>query len=605
MQSITIVNWILFAGGALLVVGILSSLVARRFGAPLLLVFLAFGMLLGEDGPGGIVFDDYGMTYLIGSFALAVILFDGGMRTRLSAFQGVLGPSVVLSSLGVLITALLVGAFAVPLLGLSFTEGLLAGAMVAPTDAAAVFFLLRAGGLHLHRRVGSTLEIESGTNDPMAVLLTVVLVEYLAEASASAPGFFLLLTLVENGLIGTLIGVVGGYVIVTLLNRVDLPAGLHPLFAVACGVTLFALTQLLDGSGFLAVYIAGLVVGNRRVRAFASIISFHDAATWLVQILMFVALGLLVTPHELVRAVLPGLAISLFLILIARPLAVFVSLAPFRFSLNERLFISWVGLRGAVSIFLAAIPTLAGLPNGQVYFNIAFVVVVSSLVIQGWTLTPLARRLGLALPRGRPEVSRVEIDLPGQQEHEMVGYYIEEGSAVLQPGASPRWARPVFVVREDRILDAPAAGALKPGDYGYFLAPPERVRELDRIFAVESETGEHASFPLRVSVQLGALSDLYGLDVEDELRDRTVAEHFATEMDDEPAPGDRLSIGPAMLVVRQVADGRVTEAELELPYNGASGDEGEPSAGPDRFDRALAWARTTVRAFEARVFNRR
>ncbi len=602
MQSITIINWILLAGAALVVVGILSSLVARRFGAPLLLVFLGIGMLLGEDGPGGIAFNDYALTYLIGSFALAIILFDGGLRTRISAFEGVLAPSVVLSSAGVLITALLVALFAAPLLGISFPEGLLIGSMIAATDAAAVFFLLRAGGLHLHRRVGATLEVESGTNDPTAVLLTIVLVQYLAEAGSN-PGLYLIVTLLKHGVLGALIGVGGGYAVVSLLNRVELPAGLHPLFAVSCAVTIFALAQVMDGSGFLAVYLAGLVVGNRRVRAFASITAFHDAATWLVQILMFVVLGLLVTPSALVQVIVPGLLVSLFLMLLARPVAVFLSLAPFHFSFNERLFVSWVGLRGAVSIFLAAIPTLAGLPHGDLFFNIAFIVVVVSLIVQGWTLTPLARRLGLALPRTRPDISRVEIDLPGQQEHEMVGYYIEEGSAVLQPGASPRWARPVFVVRDDRILEPAIAKGLKPGDYGYFLAPPERVRELDRLFAVESDTGEHANFPLRAGVQLGVLSDLYGLDVDAELRDRTVAEHFDTEMDDDPAPGDKLSLGPAMLVVRVVQDARVIEAELELAY-GESNGEGEPAAGPDRFDRALRKARTALRVFEARFFNR-
>ncbi len=601
MQSITIVNWILFAVSALMVAGILSSLVARRFGAPLLLVFLGIGMLLGVDGPGGIAFSDFGLTYLIGSFALAVILFDGGLRTRLSAFQGVLAPSIVLASVAVFLTSLMVACFAVPLFGLSFPQGLLLGAMIAPTDAAAVFFLLRAGGLHLQRRVGATLEIESGTNDPTAVILTIVLVEYLVE-SGSNPGFQIVLTLLEHGVLGALIGVAGGYATVALLNRVDLPAGLHPLLAIACGVTVFALTQVSNGSGFLAVYIAGLMVGNRPVRAFASITAFHDAATWLVQILMFIVLGLLVTPSELVKALVPGLMVAAFLMLIARPLAVFASLAPFRFSFNERVFISWVGLRGAVSIFLAAVPTLAGLPNAPLYFNIAFIVVVVSLVVQGWTLTPLARRLGLALPEARPEVHRIEIDLPGQQEHEMVGYYIEEGSAVLAPGASPRWARPVFVVREDRILEPATAGPLKPGDYGYFLAQPERVRELDRIFSVSSDTGEHANFPLTASAKLSILSDLYSLDAEDELRDRTVAEHFASEMDNVPAPGDRLALGPAVLVVRAVKDGRVSEAELELPYATAGNGSARE---PDGFDRALAKARNALRAFEARFFNRR
>ncbi len=602
MQSITLINWILFAGSALVVAGILSSLVARRFGAPLLLVFLGIGMLIGEDGPGGLAFSDFSMTYLIGSFALAIILFDGGLRTRLSQFEGVLAPSAVLATAGVVVTALLIAALAMPLLNLNFPEALLIGAMIAPTDAAAVFFLLRAGGLHLHRRVGATLEVESGTNDPVAVLLTIVLVEYLAEAGGAAPGFYIIGTMIWHGVLGGLIGVAGGFLLVWLLNRLDLPAGLHPLLAVACAVTIFAFAQVMHSSGFLAVYVAGLVVGNRRVRAFASITAFHDAATWLVQILMFVVLGLLVTPSNLVDMLVPGIIISVFLMLVARPIAVFLSLQPFRFSVNERLFVSWVGLRGAVSIFLAAIPTLAGLPHDDLYFNIAFIVVVISLIVQGWTLTPFARRLGLALPQTRPDVSRVEIDLPGQQEHEMVGYYIEEGSAaVLSPGASPRWARPVFVVRDDRILEPGMAGGLKPGDYGYFLAPPERVRELDRIFAVSSDTGEHANFPLRSGVQLGILSDLYSLDVEDELRDRTVAEHFDTEMDDEPAPGDKLSLGPAMLVVRSVKDGRVNEAELEL----ATGTADEATPEPDRFDRLLRQARTGMRRLEGRLFNRR
>lgn len=602
MQSITLINWILFAGSALLVAGILSSLIAQRFGAPLLLVFLSIGMLIGEDGPGGVAFSDFSMTYLIGSFALAIILFDGGLRTRLSQFEGVLAPSAVLATAGVVCTALLIAALAMPLLDLSFPEALLIGAMIAPTDAAAVFFLLRSGGLHLHRRVGATLEVESGTNDPVAVLLTVVLVEYLAESGVTSPGAYIIGTLIWHGVIGGLIGLAGGYGLVWLLNRVTLPPGLHPLLAIACAVTIFALAQVVHSSGFLAVYIAGLVVGNRRVRAFASITDFHDAATWLVQILVFVVLGLLVTPSNLITVAVPGIIIALFLMLIARPVAVFLSLQPFRFSVNERLFVSWVGLRGAVSIFLAAIPTLAGLPHGDLYFNIAFIVVVISLIVQGWTITPFARRLGLALPQTRPDVSRFEIDLPGQQEHEMVGYYIAEGAAVLSPGASPRWARPVFVVRDDRILEPGVAGALQPGDYGYFLAPPERVRELDRIFAVSRDTGEHANFPLRSGVQLGVLSDLYGLDVEEELRERTVAEHFDTEMDDVPTSGDKLSLGPAMLVVRTVKDGRVAEAELELA-TGASVDE--PPAAPDRFDRFLRKARSALRRLEAKLFNRR
>ncbi|MFC5068833.1 potassium/proton antiporter [Flaviflagellibacter deserti] len=600
MQSIAIINLVLLAGSALLAIGILSSLVAQRFGAPLLLVFLLIGVFIGEDGPGGVHFNDYRTTYLIGSFALAVILFDGGLRTRLSTFRGVLAPSILLATLGVIITALVVSALVMPLLGMTFSQALLVGAMVAPTDAAAVFFLLRAGGLQLQRHVGSTLEIESGTNDPVAVLLTIVLVEVLLSG-ARTPVVELIAMMVQHGVLGAIGGAVGGFVIVWVLNRVELPTGLHPIFSIAVAVVTFAATQVLHGSGFLAVYVAGLIVGNRRVRAFASIISFHDAATWLVQILMFIVLGLLVTPSRLVDAIIPGLAVSFFLMFVARPVAVFLCLGPYKFAVNERIFVSWVGLRGAVSIFLAAIPTLAGLPNGEIYFNIAFITVVVSLVVQGWTLTPLARRLGLALPQARRDVSRVEIDLPGQQEHEMVGYHIAEGSAVLEPGASPRWARPVFVVREDRILEPAMAGPLQPGDYGYFLAPPERVRELDRLFTPgERDTGEHSNFPLRAGVQLSVLSDLYGLDVDSELGERTVADHFAEELENEPTPGDRLSLGMATLVVHTVRDGRVAEAELEI------GDRaGDSDIKPDSLDLALSALARRFRVLERRIFNRR
>jgi cell volume regulation protein A len=600
MQSIHTINLVLLAGSALIVAGILSSLVAQRFGAPLLLVFLGIGMLIGEDGPGGVAFGDYSTAYMIGSVALAVILFDGGLRTRLSSFQGVFAPSVLLASGGVLATALAVSLLAMPLLGLSFAGAFLVGAILAPTDAAAVFLLLRAGGLQLYRRVGSTLEIESGTNDPVAVLLTVVLVEYMT-GPGSMPGFELFGMLVKHGFLGALIGTGGGLVLVLLLNRVDLPAGLHPLLAVGCALAIFALTQVLDGSGFLAVYLAGLVVGNSRVRAFASITAFHDAATWLVQIVMFVVLGLLVTPSDLLHAAVPGLIIAFFLMFVARPLSVFLCLAPFGYSLSERLFVSWVGLRGAVSIFLAAIPTLAALPDGSVYFNVAFIAVVTSLIVQGWTLTPLARRLELALPNTRPVVTRVEIDLPGQQEHEMVGYHIDPGSAVLNPGASPRWARPVFVVRDDRILEPTIAGALRPGDYAYFLAPPERVRELDRIFAAEeAEFDIGTYFPLRGGVQLQALSALYDLHVGKELGERTVAEHFAIEMEGEPAPGNRISLGPAMLVVRTVTEGRVTEANLVI--GGMADDEPPVSEGTLR-TAILARARQQIMGL-GRVLNR-
>ncbi len=391
MASIGFVDTVLMFGALLIAIGILSSLVATRFGAPLLLVFLVIGMLVGEDGPGGLAFGDYQLTYLIGSVSLAIILFDGGLRTRVRAARGAFRPAVLLATVGVLVTTGLTGLVAVYLLKLSLLQGLLVGATIASTDAAAVFFLLRAGGMQLKRRVGATLEIESGTNDPIALFLVLFLTEAVLSGG-SGLGWPLLGDLAGQAAIGGVIGVGGGLAIAWCLNKLDLPSGLHPPFVVTMAVLIYGVSANLHGSGFLAVYLAGLVVGNRPVRAFPAVLSFHDAATWLCQIVMFLVLGLLVSPERLIDVLVPALGVAAFLIVFGRPLAVWLCLTPFGFSRREKLFVSWVGLRGAVSIFLAAVPTLAGVPHADVYFNIAFVVVLVSLIVQGWTIT--TRRAG-------------------------------------------------------------------------------------------------------------------------------------------------------------------------------------------------------------------
>ena len=576
MDSIGIVNLALMFGALVVVVGIGSSLIASRFGAPLLLVFLLIGMLAGEDGPGGLAFDDYETTYFVGSLALAIILFDGGLRTNIATLRRVIVPAGVLATVGVVITAALTGLFATVLLGLQPLEGLLIGAMVASTDAAAVFFLLRAGGLHLRRRVGTTLEVESGTNDPAAVFLTVVLVQ-LILAGTHSPGWAVLGSLASQGLIGAAVGVSGGFAVWWILNRVTMPAGLHPLFVVASAVLIFGLAANLQGSGFLAVYLAGLVLGNRPVRAFPSILSFHDAATWLVQLVMFIVLGLLVTPSTLFQYAVPGLAIATFLIFLGRPAAVWLCLTPFRFTASEKLFVSWVGLRGAVSIFLAAIPTLSGLPNGAMYFNIAFFVVLVSLVVQGWTLTWTAARLGVALPHSAPEPRRVEIDLPGQLEFEMVGYPVLEDSPILRRSGLPSWVRPVFVVRNNDVLSPEQAGALRGGDYGYFLVSPKRVLRLDALFAPR-EPGPEARppglFSFKGDVRLAEVASLYGLELPEDLRELTIAEAFAERFESQLEPGATVEFGPAALVAQETDGDLLLSAWLEID----DGADGAPAA---------------------------
>src|SRR3981081_2138922 len=398
MSSLDSVSIAILLGAVLVMAGILSSLLALRFGAPLLLVFLLIGMLAGDSGPGQLRFDDVRSTYLVGSVALALILFDVVFKTRFQSIRAVLAPSMALATIGVLLTALITAPVAKYALDLNWTEALLMGAVVASTDAAAVFLLVHTQGLRLRPRVGAALEAESGTNDPFAVFLTLMLVELISVGESSA--WHVALEFGREAGLGAIVGVIGGGLGVVALQRgVALPQGLHAPFVATAALVIFGAAQIAHASGFLAVYLAGIIIGNRPTRAHNSVVTFLDAATWLAQIVMFVLLGLLVSPQRLVSSIVPAVLVALVLMLVARPLAVFLCLAPFRFNWREKLFIAWTGLRGAVAIFLASIPMLVDLSKSYLYFDVAFVVVIISLLLQGWTLAPAARRLHVALPR--------------------------------------------------------------------------------------------------------------------------------------------------------------------------------------------------------------
>ncbi len=408
------VNQLILFGGLLALAAIVLT-AASRSGAPLLLVFLGVGMLAGEDGIGGVRFDDFELSFFVGNLALAVILFDGGLRTRYESFRAGLWPAVSLATVGVVVTAGVTGFIAARLLDLPLLEGLLIGAIVGSTDAAAVFALLHTRGMQLKQRVAATLEIESGSNDPMAVFLTVVLIELLLAGKTTLDATVLASFVQQMGL-GALLGIAAGHALAWLIDRLNLvAAGLYPLLALSGGLLTFGLTGLLGGSGFLAVYLAGLTLGNRRPRGELYILRVHDGLAWLAQLAMFLLLGLLATPTRLLEVAVTGLVVALALMLVARPLAVLLCLAPFRLPWREQVFIAWVGLRGAVPIVLTVFPLFAGLENAYLYFNIAFFVVLVSLVVQGWTIAPLARLLGLEAPPLSEPVQRLEIDYPGAQ----------------------------------------------------------------------------------------------------------------------------------------------------------------------------------------------
>src|SRR6267142_1954520 len=564
MASLDSVSIAILLGAVLVMAGILSSLLALRFGAPLLLVFLFIGMLAGDSGPGQVRFDDVRTTYLVGSVALALILFDGGLKTRFQSIRAVLAPSMALATVGVLLTALITAPVAKYALDLNWTEALLVGGVVASTDAAAVFLLVHAQGLRLRPRVGATLEVESGTNDPFAVFLTLMLVELISIGESST-----LHVALEFGREAVL-GVIGGRLVVLALNRVALPQGLHAPFVATAALVIFGAAQIAHASGFLAVYLAGIIIGNRPTRAHNSVVTFLDAATWLAQIVMFVLLGLLVSPQRLVSSVTPAVIVALVLMLVVRPLAVFLCLAPFRFSWREKTFIAWTGLRGAVAIFLASIPMLVGLSKAYLYFDVAFVVVVISLLLQGWTLGPAARWLHVALPRVDRGPRRVELDLPGQLEQQLVGYPVRAKSLYFRRGLIPSCSKPTLVIRDQRILSPAEADPVAAGDYIYLLAPPEKAESLDRFFVdmlPSSAPDPHllGDFVVSGEIKLGDIAMAYGVSVDLEQSELTLADYFDVHLDHAPKEGATLELDSIVLVARSLSGGRVGIVGLRLP----------------------------------------
>ncbi len=568
MASLDSVSIAVFLGAILVMAGILSSLLALRFGAPLLLVFLLIGMLAGDSGPGGVQFDDVRSTYLVGSVALALILFDGGLKTRFQSIRTVLAPSMVLATAGVLLTALITAPVAKYALDLNWGESLLVGAVVASTDAAAVFLLVHTQGLRLRPRVGATLEAESGTNDPFAIFLTLMLVEFISSGESSFA--HIAIEFAREAVLGVVVGVIGGRLVVVALNRVALPQGLHAPFVATAALVIFGAAQIAHGSGFLAVYLAGIIIGNRPTRAHNSVVTFLDAATWLAQIVMFVLLGLLVSPHRLLSSAGAAIVVAFALMLVARPVAVFLCLAPFKFNWREKIFIAWTGLRGAVAIFLASIPMLVGQSKAYLYFDVAFVVVFISLLLQGWTLAPAARRLHVALPRAERGPRRVELDLPGQLEQQLVGYPVRAKSLYFRRGLIPSWSKPTLVIRDQRILTPAEADPVAAGDYIYLLAPPEKAEALDRFFvemAPSSAPDPHLLGDFMVSGEhtLGELAEIYGVAVGEDQAKLTLADYFDIHLDRAPKEGAELVLDPIVLVARSIGGGRVNVVGLRLP----------------------------------------
>ena len=560
----------------MLLISILASSFTVRFGLPLLLVFLGIGMLAGEDGLGRLGFDNPNLAFFVGNLALAVILLDGGMQTKASTFRVALWPSLSLATFGVILTAAAVGGFAAWLLDVKLIYGLLLGATVGSTDAAAVFSLLRNSGVKLNERVGGTLEIESGANDPMAILLVVMLTGVL-QSSDSLSVWLFLGQMVQQFAIGGGLGLLGGKLLLLVLRRVPLIEGLYALLIISFGLAVFSGVNLIGGSGFLAVYLVGLTVGNGRIKHEESISQVMDGLAWLSQAGMFLLLGLLVTPSNLLTHGLQALAIATFLIFVARPLAVMLCLLPFGFRWSERFYISWVGLRGAVPIVLALYPVIAGLSNAALLFEITFTVVLISLLLQGSTVPVVARWLKVSVPPAPAPTTRFSlIENDAHHSLELYEFLVQtEGIripvSIVQnvPSVTVSTPQLVSLVREQRPIVVNAETVLKLGDRIWMLLHPDDVNDVAQIFSQQASSSFllqnfFGEFAIRGDASLVDLAKAYGVPLEGLSTDDTASDLLQRKLGKHLVVGDRVRFGNIRLTIRQMHGDQIEIIGLKL-----------------------------------------
>lgn len=480
---------ILYVVASLLIfASIMTSTLSARLGVPLLLFFLGVGMLAGEEGILGIEFAEYNLANFIGQAALACILLDGGLRTSMRSFRVGLKPAVTLASLGVLVTVLVAGIFATWLLDVDWRLGVLMAAIVGSTDAAAVFSLLRNGGVKLNDRVQATLEIESGANDPLAILLVTAMIALNLDPTSQGIGDIIFMLISQIG-IGLVLGLLSGWALSKMLPKVYLADGMYAILILSAGLIVFGITNLLGGSGFLAVYLAGVVIGNTKVRATEHVLRVMDSFAWLSQAVLFVVLGLLVQPSGILEVIHYSLLIFIFLLFVARPIAVFSSLLPFRFGIREIGFISWVGLRGAVPITLAIIPVTMAVPGADLAFNITFGVVILSLLVQGATIPLMSHLFRVWVPTNNEPKAEHEIWVADQANITLYEFEVKQGAFAI--GRHPQAISTKFdaqalslfaLVRHNKLVNVNEDTILKMGDVVWYAMRGDDAPSIAKIF---------------------------------------------------------------------------------------------------------------------------
>jgi len=577
------VDSLILLTGLLLLLGIMSSKLSSRLGVPVLVLFLLLGMLAGSEGIGGIEFENYQLAHGIGTVALAMILFDGGLGTSIDAIRIVWKPSLLLATVGVLITAVITGMAAAMILGISWLEGLLLGSIVASTDAAAVFSVMRSGGMRLPKRLEALLEIESASNDPMAIFMTIGCIEILL--GDMTPGPDLIGLFVSQMAVGSLFGLAGGYAGAWMINRIDLTsAGLYPVLGSAMGLLTYGLTVHFGGSGFLAVYVAGVVIGNRPLVFHRGILLYHDAIAWLSQIVMFVVLGLLCFPSRLLHVTWQSLAVSAVLILVARPLAVIVSTWIFRFTWQEMAFMSWVGLKGAVPITLATFPLMLAKPEkplqAQLLFDVVFFTVVVSALIQGTSLTPAARLLGLLQPPEPEPPVTLEFSSLKHVQGEVLDYAVGVDSRaagrLVRNLALPEGAVIALIARGDQIVPPQGNTRVLAGDHVILVLKPGLVPLVSQIFGRDENSRgripETLEFPLRARTTVAEMQEFYMIPV-DSPPERTLAELICRDLGcTDPKEGDSVTLGPLRLRIARLGnDGQIEMVGMSILPEGERG----------------------------------